>query len=205
MKDEKKRTNDDDIQDKENDNLDQLDKIIEEKNDEADKNKIDIDPEILDRIVSELEEKYNLKKENIKIVKVEKQPVKKRLLRALLNLLLFWVFDFLLIIALNGYLGIPESDVLNILIFSIVFYLIEFAGKTILDKYYKKLILYSFGTVILPVTIISLMLAQVAIGIEFLNNDDMIIFFILFIIVRIILRFILMRKEIMTVMKGRRK
>lgn len=181
----------------------EIEETEEKKEDKI--NQVEIDPEVLEKIVNELEEKYNLKKENIKIVKVQKEQLKQKFLRTLFYSFLFWVFDFLLIISLNGYLHFAEFEVFSLLIYSVVFYIIELAGRTVIEKYYKKLILYSFGTIMLPVTIVALLLAHLATGLEFLNNSDMMAFFILFIIIRIIIRFVLMRKEIMMTMKGRKK
>lgn len=196
MKDKEKQNNneiktEDDIQ-KDPENMD------------LENQKLDIDPEVLDKIVSELEEKYNLKKENIKIVKVKAEPEKRTFLKVLLKDVLFWMFDFLLIISLNGYLQFSEFNIVKLLLFSIVFYIIELAARVAIHKYYQKIIVYSFGTVMIPVTIIALMLAQLATGLTF-ESDNMILFFIFFMIVRIILRFVVLRKEIKVIMKGRKK
>lgn len=197
MKDEKKYTDEEKI-------VEENEARLEEGNQEKDPNRVEIDPEVLEKIVTELEEKYNLKKENIKIVKVHKEPASKSILKVILSSLLLWVFDFLLIVALNGYLEFAPNDIIHLLIYSIVFYIIELSGRVIIDKYYKKFILYSFGTIMLPVTIVALLLAHLATGLEFLNNSDMIAFFILFIIIRVIIRFLMMRKEIMKAMRGRK-
>lgn len=176
----------------------------DQENVDLENEKLDIDPEVLDKIVSELEEKYNLKKENIKIVKVKAEPQKRTFLKVLLKDILFWMFDFLLIISLNGYLRFSELHLVKLLLFSIVFYIIELAARVAINKYYQKLIIYSFGTVMIPVTIIALMLAQLVTGLTF-ESANMILFFIFFIVVRIILRFVVLRKEIRVIMKGRKR
>lgn len=166
---------------------------------------VNIDPEILEKIVSELEEKYDLKKENIKIVKMKKIPTKKMIYKYLLRELFFWFVDFLLIIALNGYLEFSEPNILNLFLFSIVFYIIEFVSKIVIQKYYQKLVIYSFGSIMIPMTILSLILSDLVVNLESDNTDNLIAFYILFIIIRLIIRFVLMRKEIQSMMKGRRK
>lgn len=196
MKDKEKQTNNE----QETEEIDRT-KINDQKHDLE---KMDIDQEVLEKIVSELEEKYNLKKENIKIVKVRKVPEKQKILKSILRNLLFWVFDFLLIISLQGYLKFTEFNIIKLLLFSIIFFVIELVLRNILTKYYQRLVLYSFGTIMIPATIIALVLAHLTVDLQ-LDNNKMIAFFILFIVVRIVLRFVLMRKEIMSVMKGRRK
>ena len=193
MKDKEKQTNEE-VKDEE----------LQKDQDNLDNEKLEIDPEVLDKIVSELEEKYNLKKENIKIVKVKAEPQKHAFLKALFKDILFWIFDFLLIISLNGYLQFTEFDIVKLLIFSIVFYIIELVAKITLNKYYHKILVYSFGTVMIPVTIIALMVAQFVTGLAF-ESDNMILFFIFFMVVRIILRFVILRKEIKIILKGRKK
>lgn len=181
-------------------------KANDEKKNEVEnkeKEKSDLEEEVIERIVNELEEKYNLKKENIKIVKVGNQGFKPSIFKIVLKELLFWLFDFLLIIALHGYFRFPESNPLNLLLFSIVFYIIEMSGRTIINRYFKKLLLYSFGTVMLPITVVALILAQLATNIEL--SDNILLFVIVFIGVRIIIRYIIMRKEIQSVMRGRKK
>jgi len=174
---------------------------IEEEKDE--KKQENIEDEVIEKIVNELEEKYNIKKENIKIVKLKQQTPRQRIKSVVFKEFFFWLFDFLLILALHGYFSLPETDILKILLFSAAFYIIETSGRVIIDKYFRKLILYSFGTIMLPITIIALVLAQLVSGVEM--SEDIILFVIVFITVRIILRFILMRKEILTVIQGRKK
>lgn len=192
--------------------MDEKDKLNNEKqeNDNKDQNnsekkdseKLGIDPELLDKIVTELEEKYDLKKEDIKILKIDKDMKRKK---TILKDFLFWAFDFLLIISLHGYLSFSEPNILKLLLYSIVFYIIELTIRIILNKYYQKLVFYSFGLIMVPVTIIALLLANMVVGLKFIDNDKMILFFILFIIARVMLRFVLMRKEIQTLLKGRKK
>lgn len=199
------------MKDKEKQTTEQ-EKLQDEKQDtkqNPNQNKENIDPEVLEKIVSELEKKYNLKKENIKILKVQTTTGRTRLYRNILRDSLFWLFDLLLIFALQGYLKFAESSrdliVIELILFSLVFYIIELITRAVITKYYQKLIVYSFGTVMIPVTVIALVLSQLTVGLKFTDNDKMIAFFILFIIARVIIRFIIMRKEILSAMRGRRK
>jgi hypothetical protein len=199
------------MKDKEKQTTEQ-EKLQDEKQDtkqNPNQNKENIDPEVLEKIVSELEKKYNLKKENIKILKVQTTTGRTRLYRNILRDSLFWLFDLLLIFALQGYLTFAESSrdliVIELILFSLVFYIIELITRAVITKYYQKLIVYSFGTVMIPVTVIALVLSQLTVGLKFTDNDKMIAFFILFIIARVIIRFIIMRKEILSAMRGRRK
>lgn len=199
------------MKDKEKQTTEQ-EKLQDEKQDtkqNPNQNKENIDPEVLEKIVSELEKKYNLKKENIKILKVQTTTGRTRLYRNILRDSLFWLFDLLLIFALQGYLKFADSSidlfVIKLILFSLVFYIIELITRAVITKYYQKLIVYSFGTVMIPVTVIALVLSQLTVGLKFTDNDKMIAFFILFIIARVIIRFIIMRKEILSAMRGRRK
>lgn len=199
------------MKDKEKQTTEQ-EKLQDEKQDtkqNPNQNKENIDPEVLEKIVSELEKKYNLKKENIKILKVQTTTGRTRLYRNILRDSLFWLFDLLLIFALQGYLKFAENSidlfVIKLILFSLVFYIIELITRAVITKYYQKLIVYSFGTVMIPVTVIALVLSQLTVGLKFTDNDKMIAFFILFIIARVIIRFIIMRKEILSAMRGRRK
>lgn len=199
------------MKDKEKQTTEQ-EKLQDEKQDtkqNPNQNKENIDPEVLEKIVSELEKKYNLKKDNIKILKVQTTTGRTRLYRNILRDSLFWLFDLLLIFALQGYLKFAESSidlfVIKLILFSLVFYIIELITRAVITKYYQKLIVYSFGTVMIPVTVIALVLSQLTVGLKFTDNDKMIAFFILFIIARVIIRFIIMRKEILSAMRGRRK
>lgn len=192
MKDNEKQTNE------EKDNLQD-----EQKNNP--KNAENIDPEVLEKIVSELEEKYNLKKENIKILKVQTGPSKPKLYMLILRDILFWIMDFLVILALQGYLKFTENNLLKLFLFSLCIYIIEFVIRIIITRYYQRLIIYSFGTIMIPVTVISIVLSHLAVNLAFTNSDKMIAFFVLFIIFRVVIKFLIMRKEIVTVMRGRRK
>lgn len=199
------------MKDKEKQTTEQ-EKLQDEKQDtkqNPNQNKENIDPEVLEKIVSELEKKYDLKKENIKILKVQTTTGRTRLYRNILRDSLFWLFDLLLIFALQGYLKFADSSidlfVIKLILFSLVFYIIELITRAVITKYYQKLIVYSFGTVMIPVTVIALVLSQLTVGLKFTDNDKMIAFFILFIIARVIIRFIIMRKEILSAMRGRRK
>ncbi|HHW99819.1 MAG TPA: hypothetical protein GX740_00750 [Acholeplasmataceae bacterium] len=199
------------MKDKEKQTTEQ-EKLQDEKQDtkqNPNQNKENIDPEVLEKIVSELEKKYNLKKDNIKILKVQTTTGRTRLYRNILRDSLFWLFDLLLIFALQGYLKFADSSidlfVIKLILFSLVFYIIELITRAVITKYYQKLIVYSFGTVMIPVTVIALVLSQLTVGLKFTDNDKMIAFFILFIIARVIIRFIIMRKEILSAMRGRRK
>src|SRR5690554_5771936 len=199
------------MKDKEKQTTEQ-EKLQDEKQDtkqNPNQNKENIDPEVLEKIVSELEKKYNLKKENIKILKVQTTTGRTRLYRNILRDSLFWLFDLLLIFALQGYLKFAENSidllVIKLILFSLVFYIIELITRAVITKYYQKLIVYSFGTVMIFVTVIALVLSQLTVGLKFTDNDKMIAFFILFIIARVIIRFIIMRKEILSAMRGRRK
>lgn len=192
MKDENKKQFDE----KEKHQSDENEKVDEE---------INIDPEILEKLVSELEEKYDLKKENIKVIKVKRTPRRNMIFKYSLREVFFWLMDFAVIIALNGYLKFSEPNFLKLLLFSIIFYVIEFVSRIIIQKYYQKLVIFSFGTIMLPITIISLILSNLVVNLDIYSTDNLIAFYILFLIFRWVIRFILMRKEIQSMMKGRKK
>lgn len=191
------------MKDKEKQTNDEKEKLQDEQTNSP-QNAENIDPEVLEKIVSELEDKYNLKKENIKILKIQTGPSKPKLHMLILRDVLFWIMDFLVILALQGYLEFTENNPLKLFLFSLCIYIIELVIRTIITRYYQRLIVYSFGLVMIPVTVISIVLSQLAVELYF-NDDKMIAFFILFIIFRVVIKFLIMRKEIVTVMRGRRK
>jgi hypothetical protein len=165
--------------------------------DEADndeKNIIKVKPEDLDKLLDELKRKYNLEDENIRIVKIErkKPTVKQTVLQALFTLL----FDFILIIAISGYIGFADIEILSLLYVSLIFSSLELIFKWILMRYFPKLMFYSLGSISIPITIISFLVAiEIPNGISMLKTDRLILFLIIFMIVRITVNVLLMKRQ----------
>jgi len=180
-------------------------KNLQDQKNEEKKQSDPVDQEIIDKIISELEDKYDLKRENIKILKIQTTPYKPKIYSLILRDIFFWFLDLLLIFALQGYFNFFENNLLKIILFSICFYLIESLSRYIITKYYQKIIFYSFGLIMIPVTIIAIILAHLIVDIEFTNSNKMIGFLMIFMFTRILIRFVFMRKEIVTIVRGRRR
>lgn len=164
--------------------------------------KLDISPEDIHQLLDELKEKYNIKDDNIKIVKIQKKNSPKMII---LGTFLSYLFDWVVIISLNGYLNYAEFDFFRLTLFSLLFSTIELILKGLMMKYFSKIVFTSFGLAIIPITIISMMIAWIVIGVNPGKNDFLILFFILFIVIRGLLKMMLMRREINSKYKGGKK
>ena len=182
----------------------ETDKKLQEKKykKKSDMDKLDISPEDINQLLDELKEKYNIKDDNIKIVRIQKKSSPKMII---LGTILSFLFDWVVIISLNGYLNYAEFNFLRLTLFSLLFSTIELILKQLMMKYFSKIIFTSFGLVVIPITIISMMIAWIAIGVNPGKNDILILFFILFIVIRGLLKMMLMRKEINSNYKGGKK
>lgn len=182
----------------------ETDKKLQEKKykKKSDMDKLDISPEDINQLLDELKEKYNIKDDNIKVVRIQKKSSPKMII---LGTILSFLFDWVVIISLNGYLNYAEFNFLRLTLFSLLFSTIELILKQLMMKYFSKIIFTSFGLVVIPITIISMMIAWIAIGVNPGKNDILILFFILFIVIRGLLKMMLMRKEINSNYKGGKK
>ena len=143
--------------------------------------------ELLDKIIQEYREKGHFESEKLKVAKV--RVVKLTIKHFLLSLFINYLFDLLLSIALNGYLAFAEYDLSSIVLFSIIFTTVETILRHILTKYSMRLVLMSFGMITIPITIISFVLAVlVTPGLVILSTGRLILFFIIFMIIRLTLR-----------------
>jgi hypothetical protein len=150
-----------------------------------------VTPDDLEKLLEDLKNKYNVRDENIKIVQIEgKRPP----IRMLITTFLFsFLFDFLLVISLNGYLSYTSYNILRLLIFSVVFSIAEFLFRGILMKFFPKLMLYSLGLILIPISFAALILGWWVSGLE--GNENLIPFFIIFLIIRFIMNALLMRRN----------
>ncbi|NLD27016.1 MAG: hypothetical protein GX661_06620 [Acholeplasmataceae bacterium] len=166
----------------------QDDKKQEEQNEDK---KVILTPEELNDFLEELKEKYNIGEENIKIVKIERKKPPLKIL--IVSFLLSYLFDFLLIIALNGYLGFTTYNIWKLLLFSVIFSTLELLIREILMRFFPKLMFYSLGTILIPISISALLLAWWITGLE--AKDNYALFFIIFLILRLIMNVLLMKRN----------
>lgn len=173
---------------------------------EEDKKELSPDPsrELLDKIIQEYREKGHFESEKLKVAKV--RVVKLTIKHFLLSLFINYLFDLLLSIALNGYLAFAEYDLSSIVLFSIIFTTVETILRHILTKYSMRLVLMSFGMITIPITIISFVLAVlVTPGLVILSTGRLILFFIIFMIIRLTLRMFFLRRSIINQQRGTKK
>ncbi len=173
---------------------------------EEDKKELTPDPsrELLDKIIQEYREKGHFESEKLKVAKV--RVVKLTIKHFLLSLFINYLFDLLLSIALNGYLAFAEYDLSSIVLFSIIFTTVETILRHILTKYSMRLVLMSFGMITIPITIISFVLAVlVTPGLVILSTGRLILFFIIFMIIRLTLRMFFLRRSIINQQRGTNK
>lgn len=173
---------------------------------EEDKKELTPDPsrELLDKIIQEYREKGHFESEKLKVAKV--RVVKLTIKHFLLSLFINYLFDLLLSIALNGYLEFAEYDLSSIVLFSIIFTTVETILRHILTKYSMRLVLMSFGMITIPITIISFVLAVlVTPGLVILSTGRLILFFIIFMIIRLTLRMFFLRRSIINQQRGTKK
>ncbi|MDD3999476.1 MAG: hypothetical protein PHX62_01100 [Bacilli bacterium] len=153
-----------------------------------------VTPEELKDFIEDLKDKYNLEDQNIRIVRIErKKPEPKQII---LTFLLSYIFDFVLIIALNGYLAFAPYDIWRLLLFSVIFSTTEIIIRELTMKYYPKWMFYSFGLILIPITIIALVFAWwITPGLVTNDTNDLILFFIIFLILRVLINFMMMRRN----------
>ncbi len=151
----------------------------------------------------ENEEEFDSSIEDISFIEIEEPKYK--FLKELPRDILFIIIDLALIMALNGYFDFAKMKLIDVIIFGLVFTIIEFAIKTVVGHYFIKLFTYSLGLITLPIIILSLYLSRIIVGIEVDDRTNLIWFYILFIIVRSIFRLIFIRNDLRKYMKGKQK
>jgi len=168
----------------------------QKQNDIEEKQSSDDVKKEIDNLLKEIENRYNIDKENIKLVRIPQKKV--TLKRVLLSLLLGYLLDLFLVIALNGYLAFAEYDIIRIIIFASIFTVTEVLLKQILAKYIFKLMVMSFGLITIPITIISFIFAFIATpGLIIESVGRFILFFVIFMITRLTIKMFIMQNNIL--------
>ena len=180
--------------DKEKKQIENEEQEVEEEHKENQDDDLRFAPEDLKKFIEELKNRYNLDEENIRIVKIERRkPSPKQIL---LSCLFSYLSDFILIISLNGYLGFAPYKFFRLLLFSVIFSTTEILIRELMMKYYPKLMFYSFGTILFPITITALIFAWwVTPGLQVDSYNNLVVFFIIFLILRVIINFLLMKRN----------
>lgn len=147
-------------------------------------------------LLDKLKEQYNLDRNDLKIVRVTKKKITLR--NMLFPLLFSFLLDLVIIVALNGYLQYTDADFLRLLLFSVLFTIIEAILKQLLMRYIFRLILMSFGLITIPITIVSFVLAIIIVpGFNIENTGKLILFFIIFMIIRLTIKMFFMRRNLL--------
>ncbi|MCK9537054.1 MAG: hypothetical protein M0R05_05705 [Bacilli bacterium] len=170
----------------------QLEKDQEKKSNQTP----DIPQRELQKMLKQLQEQYNLDSEKVKVVQIKRRKVTVK--EIILSVVFGYLLDLFLTMALNGYLAFADYDFLSIILFSLIFTTIETVLKQFFIKYIFRLVLMSFGMITIPLTIISFVIAVlVTPGLTILHTGRMILFFIIFMIIRLAIRMFIMRKNIL--------
>lgn len=180
--------------DKEKKQLDKKEHEVQKKQKENKDDDLRLTPEDLKKFIEELKDRYNIDEENIRIVKIERRKPNPK--QILLSFLFSYFSDFILIISLNGYLGFAPYEFFRILLFSVIFSTTEILIRELMMKYYPKLMFYSFGTILFPITITALIFAWwVTPGLKADSYNNLVVFFIIFLILRVVINFLLMKRN----------
>ncbi|MGD9886646.1 MAG: hypothetical protein AB7T03_01630 [Bacilli bacterium] len=147
----------------------------------------------INHLVDELKDQLEEKGE-IQLVRINpKKPTWKSIL---VTSILSFLFDLLLIISINGYLEFTESNILNIIFLSVLFSVIELILKRLVTHYFFRIVISSFGLIYIPIMIISFILAWMIIpNLEPLSSGKTLIFFLIFIVARSIMRLLFLNKN----------
>ena len=188
---------------KEKKEFNEEDKIIEaefndvpqkkELKNEKKKSKDDLSLDEIENLLNQLKEQIDLNGENVKIIKIDrsKPSVKSQIIEALAT----YVFDFILIISLNGYLKFAESNFFQLLIFSLIFSTIELILRSFLIRYFLRFMIASLGTILIPITILSFIIAWLVIpGLEMTSSGSTLLFIFIFLIARSLIKMFLLRR-----------
>lgn len=150
--------------------------------------------EDLDHLVQEIQDQLSEEDGEVRIVKIKnpKTNWKSQLWMTALS----FVFDFILIISINGYLNFMESEILNIAILSVLFSVIDLIFRKIVTQYFFRFIVTSFGLIFIPLMILAFMIAFVITpGVEPISTGRVLIFFFIFIVARSIMKLIFLNKN----------
>lgn len=154
----------------------------------------ELDQEDLDHLVDEIKEQLEDESDEIRVVRIN--PKKPSWKSRILDNALSFVFDALLVVSLNGYLNYAESHIWNLLLLSLLFSIIELVLRKLVARYFFKLLITSLGTIMVPLMVISFILAWLIIpGVEPTSNGQVMIFFVVFIIARSIMRILFLGKN----------
>lgn len=148
----------------------------------------------IEQLLKHLKEQIDINGEHVRIIKIDRS--KPSLKVRIINLIVTYFFDILLIFSLNGYLVFTDAGIFTLLIFSLVFTTVESLFKYLMMKYLFKWMIASLGTILIPLTIFSFIIAWFIIpGLIPTKTSNLIIFFIIFIIVRGLLKMFIMRRS----------
>ena len=155
----------------------------------------DLSHEQLEKLIQRYREAGGSEGGKIKTARVRiKRPSWKQLL---LSLLVSYLVDLFLTVALSGYLGFAEHDWLSIVLFSLIFTTTEALLRMVVIRFVTKLFMMSFGMISIPITILSFVFATlVTPGLVIESTGRLILFFIIFMIIRLLFRIFMMRKSI---------
>ncbi|HNZ50551.1 MAG TPA: hypothetical protein PK087_01590 [Bacilli bacterium] len=165
-----------------------------------DETKEDDSQEQIDHLVEELRDQLEEEGE-IRFVRIN--PKKPSWKTIIITTVLSFIFDLLLIVSINGYLEFTDSKILNIIMLSVLFSVVELILKQVLNRYFFRLVISSFGLVYIPVMIVAFIIAWLFTpDLEPSSNGKVLLFFLIFMVARTIMRMIfLSRNKVIEVKK----
>ena len=165
-----------------------------EKIDKKEKNQNEIEKakQDLEKLIKQAEEEYGVDRNRIKVVKVKlpSRGIKYILTEALITLIL----NSILILSFSGYIKWTESPLLNMLYFAIAYRLIEIILRNILNIFFIKLIIKTFGFILVLPSIIAIPLVLIFTDfVDIVSNGRLLFMFTGVVLLRSLFRNLLYR------------
>jgi tryptophan-rich sensory protein len=165
------------------------------KNDKLDKkakSKQDIEnaKKELENMLKQVEEQYGVDREQIKVVKI-KLPGRSAK-NIILDTIMTLVFNIILILSISGYIIWTKASPLELLYFAIAYSVIEIVLKNILNIFFVKLIIKSFGLITIVPSIVAILLVIIITNFVTITSSlRYIVMFVLVIFLRTLIRSLL--------------
>ena len=189
------------------------DKQKNEKNKEEEKNQVVEDPEEIKKLLDELKEMdpsikqlmdslpENSEIKGIKIIKTKDQKIKDKLLKILLDVIL----NVFLMLGISGLIKWYEGTIGNIILFSLLYTLLETMLNYIIITFIPKIKLFSFGLSDVICTVVGFLLSLLIVH-KVISFDTtlVIVFFLIFLVVKALIKFLIMKYAITRQFKKRR-
>lgn len=146
----------------------------------------------LEKLIKQAEEEYGVDRNRIKIVKIKlpSRGIKQILSDAFFTI----VLSIVLILSLTGYIKWTDSPMLNVFYFALAYSVLEIILRNIVNIFFVKLIIKTFGFIILLPSIVAIPLVLVFTNfVDIVSNSRLLIMFLGVIFMRNLFKNILYR------------